>query len=138
MALSLDQINRPKSKKFGKKKAAPKVVNTAARPNKRPWQTKPILIQSAASPTRDVALNFEFQPDQLLLTPEDLDATTSAELLQILAQQWLENTWRKTQRRSYWLSRLTHRHSWLARMQIFPRVRIPLPSWLANRDSNDE
>lgn len=36
-------------------------------------------------------------------------------------------------KKSYWLSRATHGSSWLSRLQIYPRIKIPLPTWFTQR-----
>lgn len=129
MAIGLDQVKRSPS--LAKKRDG----KTSTKKAQRPWQTQ---HSSALRPPLafDATLDFTLPTDTLLLTPEHLDAATTRELLAELAQSWLQDAWRKTRQNSYWLSRLTHQNSWLARVQLFPRIKIPLPSWFAFRDSD--
>ena len=135
MAISLDRVHHPRRKKSSSKnaptpKAAPPSKNL--RPAKRPWQNKTATWLERPPMAQD--LDFDLNPNTLFLTPEDLDAATTLELLKQIANTWIQDIWRNTQRQSYWLSRLTHQNSWLSRVQIFPRVRIPIPSWLSRRE----
>ncbi len=132
MAISLDRASRPQQKKALKKKVPLPPRQAKSRAVRRPWQHTSAPTTEDFAP-RDPGLHFEFQAQLLRLTPENLDAADSTELVKILAQNWLENLWKKSQQKSYWLSRLTHRESWLSRVRIYPQVRIPVPSWLTTK-----
>jgi hypothetical protein len=111
-------------KQAKKKKTANRPTKSAA----RPW-TKPSLAN-------DPVLDFEGDID-LRLLPEEVEAASSRELVGMFARRLLHTRWRQLQRKSYWLSRATHKNSWWARVKLYPEVKVPLPSWLTQKRDLD-
>ena len=134
MALGLTEVKKRPSQ------AKPAAKTHRKNPRTRPWQ---------ASITRDA--NFESQPTaadwrdefnfeinnnlgrQSVAMPLGLEGSTSIELVGALISNVLEDQWRDLKRRSYFLSRLTHQRSWLARLKVSPELRIPLPSFMTRK-----
>lgn len=118
MAIGLSQANqrtRILNRQANQQRELPKEVV-------RPWQSE---IKN---------LDFQELSDRnITFLPDHIESLDNVDLLQITTQNWLAETWHDLQSKSYWLSRLTHKSSWLARVQLKQKIRIPLPSWLTQK-----
>mgnify|MGYP003612059415 CR=1 FL=1 len=109
MALSLDDLNRPKKVKSKKNKSAD---------HNRPWENP------SQSKKKSETITDDDNTDYLsFLSSEDFP-----ELKLVL-----NTAMNELQKKSYWLSRFTFKNSWLGRIKTQPKVQIPLPSFLTRK-----
>jgi hypothetical protein len=127
MAISLDRANRTRTSQRKKTE----VREEARKPDRkahRPWSGR----------MSDENTNFELPSDfNVRFLPEDLDAATSAALLKSIVWRYANLQWHDMKKKSYWLSRITHRNSWWMRVKLYPTLRVPMPSWFTHKLAKD-
>lgn len=110
MALSLDDINKPKHTKSKKNKT---------KEHNRPWESTAVKTKSEPETVHD-----EDNTDYLSF----ISAEEYPELNRIL-----NTALNKLQKKSYWLSRFTFKNSWMGRIETQPKIKIPLPSFFTRK-----
>ena len=110
MALSLDDINKPKHTKSKKNKTTE---------HNRPWESTNVKVKNKPEAVLDIE-----NTDYLAF----ISAEEYPELNRIL-----NSAMNKLQKNSYWLSRFTFKNSWLGRIETQPKIKIPLPSFLTRK-----
>lgn len=133
MAVSLSR-----AQKSAKKAIKPTSKKEAARPwtKPRPTADQPRKPSTWPPLANDPMVSFDNHAD-LRLLPEDIETATSRQLVGMFAKRFLHSKWREMQRKSYWLSRVTHKNSWWARIRFYPELKVPLPSWLTQKRDLD-
>lgn len=111
MALSLDDINKPKHTKSKKNKSTE---------HNRPWES------SSAKAKKEVEIETQNEEDTDYLAFISTDEYPEMKRI-------LNTAMNKLQKKSYWLSRFTFKNSWIERIETQPKIKIPLPSFLTRK-----
>lgn len=122
MALSLERVQKTSRKK---ERPQPKKKATT----RRPWQSLHDPLSFA--PLLEYSFNDEFNT-----LPEDLDTSSSRDLLKLLLKFHVSQKMRSLRKNSYLLARMTYAESWWARLKLYPRFRFPIPSWLTQNEQS--
>ena len=133
MALTLNKIQKTAAK-------AKNAKREKRRESVRPWQIaeerheKLNTLQALHIPAPDLDPQFRFSSGSVEeILPLDIESASLSDLFEMVFNASLSERWQIMRQRSYWLSRLTYRQSWLSRLELYPRVRVPLPSFLTQR-----
>lgn len=111
MALSLDDVNRPVRRAKAKK-------NKSSEHN-RPWESSATKTKK----TKESAISEENTDYLAFLSADDFPEL----------KLFLNTALNELQKKSYWLSRVTFKNSWLGRIKTQPKLQIPLPSFLTRK-----
>lgn len=147
MALSLNDVNKSKSKKK-KSKAAPTTAKAQQKKTRRaqkPWQSQPKSQGSkfARSQVKDLPLTEANDSDFSTARVEEgwlYKLIEEKGLTSLLTSEGLNSLknglWTELAQRSYWVSRAEQSVRWLNEVQIYPRFRMPVPAFLSQKDED--